>query len=134
MAKRSYGDQNGKDKSAKTGGAVRFDNTVFVNRELSTEEAAALKKEPYDASAMENALEKWCEEYKITFKYDSYNRCCACFMQALDKEHENAGYTLTSRGSSFLKAFKQLMYKHEVLAAGEPWSQWDKNRSFSIDD
>jgi hypothetical protein len=134
MAKLKYGDQNGKDVKPRVDKAPRFNDVKFVQRELSSEETAYLKGTVYSAEDMANHIEKYGEEFVITFKWDSYSQSPACHMRPIAPDHQNTGYILVGRGSSFLKALRQVIYKHEILGKGEAWSQWDKDRSYVIDD
>lgn len=134
MGKRSYADVDGKNKSAPKQTARRFNDAKFVQRELTSDEQADCKLREFTESDFQNLVEKYSEEYSITFKWDNYSNSPACFMRPIDPSHENTGYILTGRGSTFAKAFKQLLYKHEVLCGDGTWSQWDKERAFSFDD
>lgn len=134
MSKLSYGEQNGRDKKPKVASKERFNDAKFINRDLSADEKAKLKGMEFTPEDFLNAVRKFGEEYSITFKFDSYSNSPACFMRPLDSAHENAKYILSGRGSDFDKAFKQLLFIHEVLGGGECWSQFDNARTFDFDD
>jgi len=123
-----------KTNKRKADAPARSYDAKFLNVDLSSEEKAKLKTTEYTPFDMSNHLEKYCEEYKVTLKWDAYSNACAAFMSPIDKDHENAAYVLTGRGSSILKAFRQLMYIHEVLCPEGLWNIHDKQRVYDIDD
>jgi len=102
--------------------AKRPDFKGFVNYPLSTDEKAAIKAISLTLDDYENFLIKLSEEgYKITISYDAFNQCYSCFLMHKDADHTNAGYMLSGKGSTPLKAFKQCSYIHYQIF-DEDWS------------
>jgi hypothetical protein len=47
--------------------------------------------------------------------WDERNQCYACFMYPVAESNTNWGMTNTGRGSTPLKAVRQVLYKHFVV-------------------
>lgn len=115
--------------------APRFNNARFVNRELSTEEGQALKALPYWSEDWDTYLLRANDSgYKVTLKYDEWSKSYAAFMTTDDEFSPNFQMILTGRGSCPLKALRQVLYKHYVLAAEEQWVSLDRQFAQEIDD
>lgn len=112
----------------------RFNDVKFISCELTAEHKASCKKWDYSADAAWADMDAISEEYRVSFKYDSFGRCSGCWIQPIAPDHEDAGYILAGRGSSCHKAFKQAIYVWRVVGNGESWKQFDKNRSYDLDD
>lgn len=107
----------GNFRGAKT---PRFNDVQFIQFELSAEEAAHLKEQANDGSAVLDLVQRCIDAgYRVSSKHDERGDCYAVFMQPTDPEHEYAGFILPARGSTLLKALKQLMYKHFVSFEGD---------------
>lgn len=115
--------------------APRFNDMLFVQYELDKTQQEACKNHEVTSDQLFDELLAFISDgYKVTFRYDSYNECYSTFMQSGGEGGPNAGYILTGRGSTPLKAFKQLVYKHRVCLDGE-WGQYVERRGgFDIDD
>ncbi len=50
--------------------------------------------------------------YKFVAKYDDFNNCYQCMMMTDNKVDNNYNLGLVGRGSSPLKALKQVLWKH----------------------
>lgn len=137
MAIKKYGDQNGRSTPEKKPAQKAYGGSTdtFIKRELSADEQAACKAQPFTAEDLVAQLGKLTGQgYKITFRVDSYSNADAVWIMQTDGEHANAGYILSGRGSSALKAFKQALYKHYNLCMDENWKDLDKSSTFEIDD
>ncbi len=121
-------------KNSRASSTPRFNNAKFINRDFTAEEKQACKAWQYDEPTAWADMDAISEEYKITFKYDSYSRASACWIQPIAPDHEDAGYILCGRGSSLLKAFKQALFVWRVLGSGETWKQFDSQRTYDLDD
>lgn len=111
--------------SAKT---ARFNDFQFIQFELSKDAVDALKKEANDGNKILDMAQQCIDSgYRISLKHDERGDCYSCFMQPNDEDHEFFGYILPSRGSTLLKAVKQLMYKHFVSFEGD----WSNAQSFA---
>lgn len=106
----------------------------FVNYELTKEEQAACKKWEFGIEDYFNAIEKLLDsDYKVSFSQDTYNRCFAAFLTPTKDNKVNEGMILSGRGSTPLKAFKQLCYKHFHIFDGL-WGEFVGARQFDLDD
>jgi hypothetical protein len=95
----------------------------FVNRELTVEEGHAVKAQPDDGTTLLVHLDALCDAgYKVTFRWEDRNRAYACWLIAPDDDPVNGGGILPGRGSSVLKALKQVMYKHYEIFK-EDWGR-----------
>lgn len=121
------------DKPAdkKPSGWEQFD---FLNVELDKEQKEKLR-----------ALPLWNEEFdqmlltvikagfQVSLKVDGFNKCYAAYMQIRLHSHPCYGLILAGRGSTPLKAIRQLLYKHfEVL--GEVWNATEAPEFGEYDD
>lgn len=106
----------------------------FVNYELTKEEQAACKKWEFGVEDYFNILDKLLDaDYKVSFSQDTYNRCFAAFLTPTKDNKINPGMILSGRGSTPMKAFKQLIYKHFHIF-DEQWSEFVGARQLTIDD
>jgi hypothetical protein len=128
--------QGKKQKQTKTQEtAPRFNDVKFVNWTLTKEQAAECKGWLLVLGDFDSALEKFEEEgYKLTSRWDSYGECWGAFAYPEEGKTENGGYILTGRGSSPLRAVKQLLYIHyAVMDRG--WAAWSvATRGIELDD
>lgn len=115
--------------------ATRFNGNQFINYELNKAQTAELKAQPNDANKLFASLEGLINDgYKLTVKYDERNECFASFLFAPDDGGANSGFILTGRGSSCVKAVKQLLYKHFVCLPNG-WSEFaERPTGMVIDD
>lgn len=113
----------------------RFNDVVFVQRELSKEEQAACKKQEASLGAMDDSVLSLADRgYRISLKWDEYSSSYGAWMQQTKPTGENAGMCLTGRGSTPFKAVKQLLFKHFILLE-ENWQGFkEPARGVEIDD
>jgi hypothetical protein len=115
--------------------AERWNDAQFVQLELTDEQAKQLKATQVSADEIFAQMEKMIDDgYKFTIKYDAYGDCAGVWCQAATDECANSGYILTGRGSSALKALKQLLYKHFVLLEGSWAAHARRANSAVLDD
>lgn len=113
----------------------RFNDVKFVTYSLSREQAKDLKARDLSLEQLDDTALKLSEAgYKITFRFDDYNQCHACWLIPSMDKVPNFGFILTGRGSTPLKAFKQVCYIHFELFEGD-WAEHyiDRNRE-ELDD
>lgn len=124
----------GKKPTAKTHKA-RFNDVVFVQRELSADETLACKNQVASLDVLENSVLSLCDRgYRISLKWDDYGECYGAWMQQTEASGENAGMCLAGRGSTPIKALKQVLFKHFVLLE-ESWEEFKEVRKgIEIDD
>jgi hypothetical protein len=112
-----------------------WEQATFIQRELTPGEQQACKEWNYSEADVMAALANLCEElYKVTFRWDDYNSCYACWLLPPKDHIDNAGMILTGRGTSSYKAAKQALYKHAVLF-NQAWPKdIDRRGGSEIDD
>lgn len=115
--------------------AARFNDAVFIKRELTADEQRACKAQAFDDAECVDQLVKLCSKgYKLTFRWDEYTNSFAVWASVSDKDHHNFGYILTGRGSLPSKAFKQLLFKHYNLCNEESWQELQGDAYDPLDD
>jgi len=98
------------------GARVQADFKGFIEYDLSVEERAHLKAQPFDLIIANTEIENLVrDEYRVSFGFDFYNSTYTCSLSHKDPKHQNAGWVLVGRGSEPIKAFKQVLYKHKVV-------------------
>lgn len=104
----------------KGSGKGRFNDWQFIQYELSESERQQLKGLPVWDENWDSWLDRFCEAgCRITLKYDTPNRCRAAFASTVDEKAPNGKLVLSGRGSTTLKALRQLLFKHYVSAGGD---------------
>jgi len=113
----------------------RFNDVKFVSYNLTKDQIKELKSMPFELADIDTTfLRLLQEEYKVTFRWDDYNQCYACWLIPSGDKHVNAGMILSGRGSTPLKALKQALYIHYQIFGGE-WGAWrDTSKGEDIDD
>jgi hypothetical protein len=112
-----------------------YEQATFIQRELEITEQVACKEwdfSPEDAWA--HLAQMTDDGYKVTFRWDEYNECFACWLLPDKEKSKNHGLILTGRGSSSYKAYKQAIYKHSVLFQEEWPRDIDRRGGREIDD
>jgi len=120
---------------AKNKPTPNFPQATFVSYTLSEDQRKELKKTLFSFDEIDSQMLKLLEEdYKITFRPDTFNKCHACWLIPAGDKHSNAGMILSGRGSTPLKALKQALYIHYQIFDGE-WGAWrDTSKGEDIDD
>jgi len=126
-------DKNLANKGTKSQGskpkAARFNDLQFVQYELDNAQKAELKSINATADQIfDDILSAIVDGYKFGVKFDDYSQSYAVFMQSVEPGSINGGFILTGRGSTPLKAFKQVLYKHTVCLDRE-WGNYVERRS-----
>lgn len=95
-------------------------DVIFINWNLSPAQKKELKAAAFTLDWADTQFIRLADEgYKVSLQFDTYNECYSCFITTRDKEHVNAGYILTGRGTTPLKAFKQAVYIGFHIMEGE---------------
>lgn len=127
-------DPNGDKVSSPKAKKERFNDVKFVNYELTKEEREALKALPAWSEDWDSWLDRASDAgYSITLKFDAFSKAFSAFMSVREVSHPNYGAILTGRGSTQLKALRQVLYKHWALAQ-EEWNRLDRGLNEEIDD
>jgi hypothetical protein len=118
--------QPNKKKTTPSIGPVqsRFNDVIFVNWSLSSDEKAACKAWQLSMEDFDNALATIIEGgYKTTLSYDSFRSCYTASIVPSKDAKSNQGYILTGKGSTATKALKQALYIH-FHVMGEEWAAY----------
>lgn len=109
-------------------------DVTFVDVNLTKTQSKEVKESIFGMDELENALTKLCEsKYKVTCSYDDYSSCFSAFLIPTAPDDLNAGMILTARGSTPIKAVKQLLYKHYTVTAGA-WRNYANPARDVLDD
>lgn len=107
----------------------RFNDVQFVNWSLSAEEKAACKAWKMTTEDYDNFIGGVVEAgYKITVSYDNFRLCFTASIVPTKDAKSNEGYILTGKGSTPLKATKQVLYIHHYIMSGE-WAAYSTAKS-----
>lgn len=99
----------------------------FVPDRLTASMRDHLKGLPMDMGLIDKAMtEVLTQGYKLTFKWDDYSNSFAAFMMHPSPDHENALMILAGRGSTPLKAARQLFFLH--------FEVWQEEWALSVSD
>ena len=110
----------------KKSGSKPANSIQWVSVELTLEQGAEMRKTFPDADAIFDGALKLVEGgYKVTLRYDDYNKCHAAYVFAESEEHANGGMCLTSRGGSPLTALRGAVYRHFILF-DEAWGNRER--------
>lgn len=107
---------NGKASKGIAPTTPRYNNTVFVNYELSVDEKAHCKVWLEDILTFDGQFQRFISDgYKTSVKWDEKNNAFACYVTHPKQKFNEADLLLTGRGSTPCKAIKQAMFKHYVV-------------------
>lgn len=133
MAKQS--NRKGSFSSANGGG--KFDGSSnwqgFINVYLDEKLKAAALGWYSEAENVDRAMNALLAAgYRCTFKFEENTGAYSCFITPTSATHENAGWGLSERASSWYKALCRVLYIHHVCLGGD-WSS-HKGPSFVEED
>jgi len=95
-------------------------DVVFINWNLTPAQKKELKAAELSLEWVDTQQIRLSDEgYKISTQRDEWNNCYSCFITTREKDHVNAGFILTGRGSTPMKAFKQAVYIGFHIMEGE---------------
>lgn len=121
-------------KSSKPLSKTPFKQSEFINYPLSAEQKKEIKAWRPDLADYDDMMLKLEETgYRISFRWDERNEAHACWVNPVAEDHPNAGLTLSGRGSTPLKAFKQAMYIHNLFE-GDWASNYNQYKAEDLDD
>jgi hypothetical protein len=104
-----------RNKKSSPAGNASFESAQFVNINLTKDVLQTIKSQSFTLEALEaGAAELMGDGYKLSLRFDVRNDCYAAWLIA-PNSGVNKGYILSGRGSTPVKAFKQLFYIHFVL-------------------
>ncbi len=113
-----------KDKPNPKPTQPRFNDVNFINWSLSAEEKAACKQWALDVASYDSDLGRLIQsDYKLTLSWDGFRSCYTASIVPTKDNKINAGYILTGKGSTPLKAAKQALYIHFYVMA-EEWAAY----------
>src|SRR3970282_2723423 len=101
---------------------TKWRKSVFVPDVLRKEHYEHLKGLPLNLEEMFLSLSKlFSDGYQVTMRWDAYNSCHAVWLSTRDEDSTNYGLILSGRGSTPVKALRQLLFLHFEVWSGE-WS------------
>lgn len=126
MERRKRPDSAG--KGHRRGQSAYQTDSEFVNYELKQEQVVEYRRWRADIETVDLAWREACEDgYKFSAKYDDYNSAFAVFMLP-GPDSENAGFILTGRGGTPLRALCECLFKHSEVLGGD----WRSVRRSSV--
>lgn len=128
-------DSDGNQPKKRKSTAGRFNDATFINWSLSVEQKQEIKAWSPDGEELDDLLTEIIQENcKVTFGYDDFGQSYTCSLVPQAKHKTNFGFILVGRGSTPVKAFKQSVYIHKSIFAGD-WSTYSKgSRTEELDD
>ena len=117
--------------------AVRWNDNEFVRLELNEAQKAECKAWCSELGELDAIVGQFIDDgYRVSVKYDSYSSAYGSFGQLAtdDGKHQNSHLVLTGRGSTPLKAIKQMLYKHVHILEGSWGDEVSARYSDAIDD
>jgi len=88
----------------------------FINYPLSPEEQKTLKGMGVDHERLWDTFASASESgWAVKFSHDFYNHCEQATLMMTDSGNVNAGWFLSGRGSTPMKAFRQALYIADVI-------------------
>ena len=140
MAVKNYGDQNGKNAPSKPaarpgkGGKSGYDSE-FVNYTLTEQERSHVKSLWAGPSDGDNAIIRLIEQgYSLSVSWDAFSSCFMCIIRPKGDPAPNAGFLLSGRGSTPLKAIRQAWYIHEFVFEHDWAAHFTRQSATEIDD
>lgn len=137
MTKKSSAYGSHLDRSSVPGKSreVQNDQVLFVNYDLTDEERASCKRYLDSAEQWAAAVEAVVVAgYALSVKPEGDGEAFAAFLRAPSRDCDNSGLILSGRGSTPVKAVRQVLFKHLRVMA-EDWRPYlvDRRRDI-IDD
>lgn len=107
----------------------------FVNINLVGEDLENIKAWAPTSDAMSDLFDKLIESgYSVTAKWDDKSKCYTCWIKPTNDADPNMGYALSGRGSTALKAVRQVAYKHFVVCDSVWATHSNKQDKFGLND
>jgi hypothetical protein len=107
----------------------RFNDVQFVNWSLSFEQKQDCKNFLVTEGDHDEALLTIIQAgYKVTVSYDNYRDCFTASIVPTQDAKSNQGFILTGKGSTPLKAARQVLYIHYRIM-DEDWSAYSTAKS-----
>ena len=87
----------------------------FVNISLPKDVTASIKASAFSIEDFEKSMSSLMTDgYKLSVRWDKFNDCYGAWLIAPD-DSENKGYILPGRGSTPMRAIKQVVYIHYIV-------------------
>jgi len=101
----------------------KVSSSVFVQFVLSDEQRGHLKSTALTSEQIDGTLSRLFDDgYKLSMKWDDYSKAFAAWLIAPEWDNPNMGRILSGRGSTPIKALKQLFYIHFNIAEDRVWA------------
>jgi len=108
---------------------------TFVRFELDEKQTAACRNwHPTFEEVDDIMLRLEDDNYKVSFSIDRYNKCAQCVLQTDANLGPNQKLLLVGRGSTPLRAFKQVFCKHTACSGEWPVPDFQINAKAEMDD
>lgn len=116
MRSKSKGTTTQKESSSKTArGKEKVKFLGYVNWTLSEQHKAAFDTWLLSGPDVEDLVNKIAEEgYDLKVRYDSYNQCMSAGFYCTDPNSGNAGWNLSMRAVTWVKALERLLFVHLI--------------------
>lgn len=95
----------------------------YVRHNISAEEKAQFDQWQPGVEYLKNALDRICQGYTVSVKWDGFNETFQCALTCTSKSSVNAGYVLVARAPDCYSAIELAIFKHFILL-GEDWSAY----------
>lgn len=117
---------NGRNPNTPRKKSQRFNDATFINWSLTVEQKSKIKAWSPTFGEVDDLLSEVIQEgCKVSFGFDDYGQSFTCSIVPQASHKTNYGYILVGRGSTPLKAFKQVLYIHREIFGGD-WSTYSK--------
>jgi hypothetical protein len=94
----------------------------FVDQPLLKAQSDDLKSRPYTLEQADVDLQNFIEDgYSLKFSFDKRGGGFVVYLTQSIPDGPNYGWCMTGRGSTPLKALKQVAYKHWAIFDGAVW-------------
>lgn len=110
-----------------------FKPAEFVNISLEPKQRDELKASIWGVDEFESAFAALCVDgYSLKLRYDERNDCFSAWLLPRDGS-KNSGWILSGRGSTAMRAVKQVCYIHFKLLEGD-WTEGQARNNEPLDD
>lgn len=116
-------------------GKSSYVKSEFIDPGLDAGQKVLLKSAPFDGQTADDSMARVMDQdYKLTVRWDDKSNAYAAWLIPTTDDHENAGSILCGRGSSPLKAVKQVLFKHHNFFSAGFWGGGGQKVTEELDD
>jgi hypothetical protein len=107
----------------------------FCRYELDTAQLVECKEWEVDCEDLMKMVTAFVDEgYNVVFKVDQTHECYMASATMQVKDHANYNICMTGRGSTALKAAKQMFFKHRCCDGKWPYYDVNEEKRLKFDD